>query len=78
MDIYFVSCTLGHLRFAPSKIPQPLQDQLAEGGRMIIPVGKENTVQELVLIRKKDGRLLQEDIVPVRFVPLLKEGGWKY
>ena len=70
-DAIIVTC-------APSKIPQPLQDQLAEGGRMIIPVGKENTVQELVLIRKKDGRLLQEDIIPVRFVPMLKEGGGKY
>lgn len=70
-DAIIVTC-------APSMIPQPLQDQLAEGGRMIIPVGEENTIQELVLIRKKKGRLMQENIIPVRFVPMLKEGGGKY
>ncbi len=70
-DAIIVTC-------APSEIPQPLQDQLAEGGRMIIPVGKENTIQELVLIRKTRGSLVQENIIPVRFVPMLKENGKAY
>jgi protein-L-isoaspartate(D-aspartate) O-methyltransferase len=70
-DAIIVTC-------APSAIPEPLQDQLAEGGRMIIPVGEENTVQELVLIRKKRGRLAQENIIPVRFVPMLREDGKTY
>jgi len=63
---------------APSEIPQPLKNQLAEGGRMIIPVGEKNAIQELVLIRKKKGKLLQENIIPVRFVPMLMEDGNPY
>jgi protein-L-isoaspartate(D-aspartate) O-methyltransferase len=70
-DAIIVTC-------APSAIPAPLQEQLAEGGRMIIPVGEENTVQELVLIRKKKGKLLEENIIPVRFVPMLREDGKTY
>jgi len=70
-DAIIVTC-------APSEIPQPLQEQLAEGGRMIIPVGRKNEVQELVLIRKKREILKQENIIPVRFVPMLKENGKTY
>lgn len=70
-DAIIVTC-------APSDIPQPLQDQLAEGGRMIIPVGKENTVQELVLLRKRKGKITRESVLPVRFVPMLKEDGGTY
>ncbi len=70
-DAIIVTC-------APSDIPQPLQDQLAEGGRMIIPVGKENSVQELVLLRKRKGKITRESVLPVRFVPMLKEEGGTY
>lgn len=70
-DAIIVTC-------APSEIPEPLRQQLAEGGRMIIPVGLENTVQDLVLLRKKNGKLFQENVLPVRFVPMLKEDGGKY
>ncbi len=55
----------------PEQIQQPSQYQPAEGGGMIIPVGKETTIQELVLIGKNRGRLVQENIIPVRFVPML-------
>ena len=62
---------------APSNIPEPLKKQLAEGGRMIIPVGGD-AVQELVLLQKKRGKIKQESVLPVRFVPLISEEGEKY
>ena len=55
---------------APDHVPQPLQDQLAEGGRLVIPVGDNPDDQELVVIEKKDGQLIRKGIVPVRFVPM--------
>lgn len=56
---------------APEKIPQPLIDQLNEGGRMIIPVG--DFFQELYLMRKTDSGIKKEKKLPVRFVPLQGE-----
>jgi protein-L-isoaspartate(D-aspartate) O-methyltransferase len=61
---------------APERVPQPLVDQLKEGGRMIIPVGAK-FAQELYLLEKKDGRLEQSAVLPVRFVPMAGEGGEK-
>src|SRR5438067_5484468 len=58
---------------APERVPQPLIDQLKEGGRMIIPVGAK-FAQELYLLDKKDGRLEQSAVLPVRFVPMAGEG----
>lgn len=53
-------------------IPPALLDQLAAGGRMVIPVGAEWRDQVLKLIRKDpDGRIRSEDIMGVRFVPLV-------
>lgn len=54
---------------APAHIPQDLVDQLAEGGRMIIPVGTDS--QDLRLITKEDGEIIEKSLVPVFFVPLL-------
>ena len=54
---------------APDHVPQPLVDQLREGGRMIIPVGDFGN-QNLFLLRKQGGRLERERILPVRFVPM--------
>ena len=62
---------------SPTHIPKPLEDQLAEGGRMIIPVGHAYS-QELVLLEKKDGKLQQRNVLPVRFVPMMKPSGKKY
>ncbi|MFQ5777769.1 MAG: protein-L-isoaspartate(D-aspartate) O-methyltransferase [Terriglobia bacterium] len=59
---------------APS-IPSPLTDQLAEGGRLLIPVGPIHG-QELVRIRKHGTRLAQETINQCRFVPLTGKYGW--
>ena len=59
---------------APERVPQPLIDQLKEGGRMIIPVGAK-FAQELYLLEKKNGRLEQSAVLPVRFVPMAGAAG---
>lgn len=55
---------------APEKIPPPLLEQLAEGGRLVIPVGKYR--QDLKFMRKIKNRIKEEDVIPVRFVPMLR------
>ena len=55
---------------APDQIPPRLIEQLAEGGRMIIPVGVR--WQELKLVIKENGEIITKDIIPVRFVPMIK------
>jgi len=63
---------------APSAIPQPLIDQLKPGGRMVIPVGGESDVQQLLLVEKhSDGRTTTRRTLPVRFVPLTRDPGRK-
>jgi protein-L-isoaspartate(D-aspartate) O-methyltransferase len=62
---------------APTKIPEPLKNQLAEGGKMIIPVG-ERFAQELVLLQKINGELKKKSIIPVRFVPMVDDNGKLY
>ena len=54
---------------APAHVPQDLVAQLAEGGRMIIPVGTDN--QELRLLVKKDGNIIEKKLTSVTFVPLV-------
>ena len=57
---------------APDDIPPALVEQLKTGGRLVIPVGRLS--QELMVVRKNgDGSTLNEQIVPVRFVPLTRE-----
>ncbi|RMH37223.1 MAG: protein-L-isoaspartate(D-aspartate) O-methyltransferase [Nitrospirae bacterium] len=56
---------------APDHVPQPLLDQLAIGGRMILPVGK--FVQELVLIRRTEKGFERTTLLPVAFVPMTGE-----
>jgi protein-L-isoaspartate(D-aspartate) O-methyltransferase len=60
---------------APS-IPQPLLDQLAEGGRLLIPIG-DREEQRLVVADRKNGRIEMRETAPVRFVPLLGSHGWR-
>lgn len=56
---------------APEKIPQELLDQLAVGGRMVIPVGKQMGTQYMVEVTKdKKGRVTHKEHYPVRFVPM--------
>ena len=54
---------------SPEKVPQPLVEQLAEGGLLVIPVG-ERYSQTLYLMRKKDGKLESEALLPTLFVPM--------
>ena len=61
-DAIIVTC-------APEKVPQPLVDQLKDGGRMVIPVG-ERFAQQLYLLEKKNGQLKESVTLPVRFVPM--------
>jgi protein-L-isoaspartate(D-aspartate) O-methyltransferase len=62
-DAIIVTC-------APEEVPRPLVEQLRDGGRMVIPVGDLATGQDLYLLRKKGGKVEQQAILPVRFVPM--------
>lgn len=53
---------------AAPRVPEPLIDQLAEGGRLVMPEGDE--WQMLVLYKKIKNKLLKEELLPVRFVPM--------
>jgi protein-L-isoaspartate(D-aspartate) O-methyltransferase len=59
---------------APEEIPPPLIDQLAPGGRLIVPVGPTGGTQQLTLVTKSDdGEVARRPLVPVRFVPFLRK-----
>lgn len=70
-DAIIVTCS-------PGQIPLPLQQQLAEGGKMIIPVGERNSIQYLYLLEKVKGRIRQKNVLPVRFVPMVDGKGNSY
>jgi len=58
------------------RVPQPLLDQLApEGGRIVIPIGHFRD-QRLVALERRAGRVVEENLGPVRFVPLVGRAGW--
>ena len=57
---------------SPERVPQALADQLVEGGRMIIPVGRRYQ-QTLYLLKKTDGKLVAEKLLPTLFVPMTGE-----
>lgn len=54
---------------AVEQIPQPLMDQLADNGRLVVPVGAPYAVQELILIERKNGKIQKSRLTFVRFVP---------
>ena len=59
---------------APEEVPQPLVDQLAVGGRMVIPVGAQDEVQTLqVLTKQDDGVVTVSNVIAVRFVPFTRD-----
>jgi protein-L-isoaspartate(D-aspartate) O-methyltransferase len=62
-DIIIVTAAADH-------IPQPLKDQLADGGRLVMPVGNPATVQYLILLTKKKGKITEQQLEPMWFVPL--------
>ncbi|AHG90777.1 Protein-L-isoaspartate O-methyltransferase [Gemmatirosa kalamazoonensis] len=77
--------TLGWTTYAPydaivvgaaaPDVPQPYLDQLAEGGRLVIPVG-DREEQMLTVYTKRGGQIDKREVGPVRFVPLLGAYGW--
>jgi protein-L-isoaspartate(D-aspartate) O-methyltransferase len=64
-DAIIVTC-------APDHVPEPLVQQLKEGGRMIIPV-TQFASQELHLLEKREGKVERRAVLPVRFVPMTGE-----
>lgn len=77
--------TLGWRQYAPydailvsaasPSIPPAYIEQLGEGGRLLIPLG-DREEQMLYLVRKHGDTIEQEEVAPVRFVPLLGKDGW--
>lgn len=60
---------------APPEIPPKLIEQLAVGGKMVLPVGPRFGVQDLIVLEKKaDGSLSKTNLGPVRFVPMVRDG----
>jgi len=60
-----------------SHIPPAWIDQLADGGRIVMPVGEPSFIQKLIKVTKGPaGKLITEDLGGVRFVPLIGEEGW--
>ena len=60
---------------SPDHIPPPLIEQLAVGGRMVIPISYSTTVQDLLLVEKlANGKLKKTNLIPVLFVPLIRGG----
>lgn len=85
--VHIADGTLGWPREAPydaisvtasgPRVPQELLDQLAVGGRLVIPVGNELWSQNLLLIeRTGPNEFAQTNVCPVRFVPLVGARGW--
>lgn len=60
---------------APETVPQPLVDQLVDGGIMVVPVGVH--YQELIVVRKDADKVRRKKIADVRFVPMVKRRGRK-
>jgi protein-L-isoaspartate(D-aspartate) O-methyltransferase len=85
--VYEADGTLGLPKYAPfdgiivtagaKDVPESLENQLKEGGRMVIPVGKDMWDQRLMVGQKNEGKLELTEVEPVRFVPLIGEQGWR-
>lgn len=83
--VHLVSDTIGWAEGAPydaiivtagaPQVPQELIDQLAKGGRLVIPVGSKFE-QDLIKLVKRGGEVTTTNLGPCRFVPLIGEGGW--
>jgi protein-L-isoaspartate(D-aspartate) O-methyltransferase len=62
---------------AAPTLPRPFADQLADGGRIVIPIGTESFDQRMYRITKRDGNLIPEDLGAYAFVPLIGKYGWR-
>lgn len=59
------------------KLPEPLLEQLAPGGRLVIPIGPTSSLQMLIRVRRQgENDYHSEELCPVRFVPLIGAAGW--
>lgn len=58
---------------APERIPEPLVDQLADGGRMVLPVGPAGHPQRLVLLHRHGREIRTQNLLAVAFVPMIRE-----
>lgn len=65
-DIIIVTAAADH-------IPAPLKEQLAEGGRLVMPVGDPAALQYLIVLTRRRGKITEQRLEPVRFVPLTRE-----
>jgi protein-L-isoaspartate(D-aspartate) O-methyltransferase len=61
---------------AAPEIPEPLIEQLKDGGVLVVPVGGVHFYQTLVRVRKKDGKVFEENLGGVAFVPLIGKHGF--
>jgi protein-L-isoaspartate(D-aspartate) O-methyltransferase len=59
---------------APERIPQPLIDQLAPGGIMVIPVGERHAMQWMTIVEKTPAGIVERRTIPVAFVPFIRKG----
>ena len=79
--------SLGWLEHAPyngiivsagsPSVPEELKKQLAVGGRLVIPTGSTSSQQLILIRRESEDHYEQEELFPVRFVPLVGEAGWR-
>jgi protein-L-isoaspartate(D-aspartate) O-methyltransferase len=58
---------------APDEIPGPLVEQLAVGGRLVIPVGSQGGPQWMTVVEKTSSGVLEKRTIPVQFVPLTRD-----
>ena len=85
IEVHLAEVTLGWRRGAPyeaiivtagaPKVPPELLEQLAPGGRLVIPVGSRYE-QDLLKIIKKEPQIITQNLGPCRFVPLIGKGAW--
>ncbi len=65
-DLVIVTCS-------PDRVPQPLVNQLRDGGRMVVPVGEQGEPQQLFVLEKHGDAIERQAVLPVRFVPMTGE-----
>lgn len=58
---------------AATEVPAALVDQLADGGRLVVPVDRSCDHQELVVVERRGDRISEREVLPVRFVPLVRD-----
>ena len=62
---------------AGPEVPKPLVEQLSDGGILLVPVGGAQFYQTLVRVRKKNGKIVEENLGGVAFVPLIGKHGFE-